>query len=396
MMGSGKTSAAINYMNAHEEQNFVYIAPYLEEASRIWKGCKARGFVEPQVSWNESKLANIKKLYEDKCNIASTHALFQKYDEQIVQLIRGGNYTLVLDEVADVVQQLPIAECDLELLLRTGLITVGDDNRVYWNDEEYGQNGWASALMRTIQTGNVLMLNGKLMVWVLPMAVFTAFEHIIVLTHMFASQLQRCYYDMFGAEYKYISVRKTGDTYMFCECDESNLSYAWLRDKIHIFDNAAFNAIGDTPFSLSSNWFDAALATRGQPKLERLKLNAEYINRHYWNGGAGQTMWSTYIKAQKAVMGHGMARSFVEYNCRATNQYRSKTQLMYMCNIFFVPEIRNYFTSQGIEVDEDGYALSIMIQWIWRSAIRMGQDVWIYVPSHRMRDLLTNWLGGVQ
>ena len=33
-----------------------------------------------------------------------------------------------------------------------------------------------------------------------------------------------------------------------------------------------------------------------------------------------------------------------------------------------------------------------MIQWIWRSAIRDGKEVWVYVPSRRMRDLLRQWL----
>ena len=52
----------------------------------------------------------------------------------------------------------------------------------------------------------------------------------------------------------------------------------------------------------------------------------------------------------------------------------------------------SYFADQGIEVREDKYALSEMIQWIWRSAIRDGKEIWIYVPSKRMRELLEGWL----
>ena len=44
------------------------------------------------------------------------------------------------------------------------------------------------------------------------------------------------------------------------------------------------------------------------------------------------------------------------------------------------------------EIDENKYALSEMIQWIWRSAIRNGEDIYIYIPSRRMRDLLLEWL----
>lgn len=43
-------------------------------------------------------------------------------------------------------------------------------------------------------------------------------------------------------------------------------------------------------------------------------------------------------------------------------------------------------------MNEDVFALSEMVQWIWRSAIREGNPINIYVPSARMRDLLTRWM----
>ena len=42
------------------------------------------------------------------------------------------------------------------------------------------------------------------------------------------------------------------------------------------------------------------------------------------------------------------------------------------------------------------YALSTMLQWIWRSAIRRGEEIWLYVPSRRMRTLLKDWMERVQ
>ena len=53
---------------------------------------------------------------------------------------------------------------------------------------------------------------------------------------------------------------------------------------------------------------------------------------------------------------------------------------------------KNFFLQHGIAVDEDGYALSEMLQFIWRSAIRDGKEIWIYVPSIRMRGLLERWI----
>jgi len=39
------------------------------------------------------------------------------------------------------------------------------------------------------------------------------------------------------------------------------------------------------------------------------------------------------------------------------------------------------------------FATSELLQWIRRSAIRNGQIVNLYIPSSRMRKLLTAWLG---
>ena len=47
IMGSGKTSATIGYINAHPEKKFLYITPYLPEAERIKNNCPQADFVEP-------------------------------------------------------------------------------------------------------------------------------------------------------------------------------------------------------------------------------------------------------------------------------------------------------------------------------------------------------------
>lgn len=53
---------------------------------------------------------------------------------------------------------------------------------------------------------------------------------------------------------------------------------------------------------------------------------------------------------------------------------------------------KKFYQMHGVEVDEDMYALSIMVQWIWRSAIRDGNEVYLYIPSSRMRSLLISWI----
>ena len=56
------------------------------------------------------------------------------------------------------------------------------------------------------------------------------------------------------------------------------------------------------------------------------------------------------------------------------------------------PMVEHYFNQHGFSIDVNKYALSEMIQWIWRSAIRDGEDIYIYIPSKRMREVLQLWL----
>ena len=80
---------------------------------------------------------------------------------------------------------------------------------------------------------------------------------------------------------------------------------------------------------------------------------------------------------------------------RASNEYRDRTAVAYLVNKYFNPFIKNFFVSNGVEVDEDGYAISEMLQFLWRSGIRDGKRITVYIPSRRMRELLKNMNYGI-
>ena len=56
------------------------------------------------------------------------------------------------------------------------------------------------------------------------------------------------------------------------------------------------------------------------------------------------------------------------------------------------PDIKQFIDHYHIEFDEDLFSLSALLQWIWRSQIRDGRPVDIYIPSERMRTLLKVWM----
>ena len=104
--------------------------------------------------------------------------------------------------------------------------------------------------------------------------------------------------------------------------------------------------------------------------------------------------WTTSKERKPKLKGKGYGRhdNWIPLNAKATNSYIDKRSLAYLANRFSLPVIKSYFEERGIVVNDDVYALSEMVQWLWRSGIRRGDPVNVYVPSDRMRRLLKLWL----
>ena len=165
-----------------------------------------------------------------------------------------------------------------------------------------------------------------------------------------------------------------------------------LIDRIHIENDAKLNSIGRDRTALSGNWLETH--PQGRDRLRR------YIYSYFNYRTRGEStrenrLWTTFKKHRHHLLGAGYARNFLVLNKKASNEYVNARYLVYAANIFMNPTFVNFYRRFGIEVNVEAYALSTMIQWIWRSAIRNGEDIWVYIPSKRMRDLFKAWLHDV-
>lgn len=91
-------------------------------------------------------------------------------------------------------------------------------------------------------------------------------------------------------------------------------------------------------------------------------------------------------------------KNYIPINAKATNEYRNANVLIYLVNRYINPHLYNFITKYchtGSEFSEDLYALSELIQWIWRSAIRDNKPICIYIASERMLNILLDWLNDV-
>lgn len=383
MCGMSKTSAAINYINNSIGTNFLYITPYLDEINRIIDACPSMYFVQPQ-SYG-AKIHDIKRLLKQGRNIAATHALFSHFDLEIAELIKNHNYTLIMDEVADVVHRHKLSTKDQELLL--SLTTIDENHLVCWKDDQDDYEGKFDEEKRLCSMRALYHYDDTALLWIFPIEVFHAFTEIFILTYMFDAQLQRCYYDYKEVNYDYWYISGNSlNTYAFTP-EKQIYHYPDYKSLIHIVDSNRLNADGERDYTLSSTWYK-----EHPQKLKHLKKHLNYYFRNKYKTRSQLTLWTTFKAYRDKLEGDGYIKSFLSCNIRATNKYRDRITLAYMMNYFLNPILSNYFHQAGVRVEQDQLALSELIQWMFRSAIRDHNPITIYIPSKRMRQLLINWL----
>lgn len=394
IMGSGKSSAAIKYMNDHPENRYIYITPYKSEADRIKNACAALNFTRPTYHVTEFT----SDLLEQNCNIATTHQAFKMYTAEVKEMIREKDYVLIIDECIDLLEELSLSAGDLEECIRSGRVSV-NDGVVKLVDDSY--NGTIKQLKRfyaTMRCRDLMCFTGDdsriLYYWLLPADLLQAFKDVYVLTYMFEGQELCNMMKMYGLEYQFIHINRTDSAYEFTEDFRHRYvpEYAMrLRDKIHVLDVDKLNAIGRTETALSLSWYRNPA---NESLVYQMKKNIVNYMRNICgsDSNSGNRMWSGFMETKSKLKGEGYTKSFVPFNARATNEFADRKYLAYVVNIYMNVSRKIYFKQNGIEVNEDAFALSAMVQWIWRSAIRNGEDVYLYVPSSRMRKLLTSWM----
>lgn len=398
IMGTGKSSAAITYLNEHKDEKFIYITPYLDEATRIKNNCPSLRFVEPSEKlpkYNHRKSEHTAALIKEGRNITTTHQAFKRYTQDTLDDIKQQGYTLIIDENVDVLEVFDFHEDDLRLAIDAGYIE--ENNGVYTLANADYKGNALRELFSLMKSRELIKMTDKdnksLFYWALPPELLTSFKDVFILTYLFTGQSLHHFMNIYNIPYEYIGIERTKDGgYRFGEYPGYTPEYVYhLKDMLHILDGERINEVGDDYYALSMSWFK-----KDEDNVEQLKRNVyNCVNNIWGNIPADRKLWGSYCGESNKIKGKGYSKSFLAFNAKATNAYRKRDYIAYIANLFMNVDEKKYYQAHGIKVDEDMYALSIMVQWIWRSAIRDGGEVYLYIPSRRMRTLLTNWIENI-
>lgn len=398
IMGSGKTTWAINYVKEHIDENFIYITPYIDETKRIKEAtAPERNFVLPRrIGATNGKLNNLNIHVKNGDDIASTHELFKRFDENTknaLMFTEANGYTLIIDETLDVVVPHKITQSDITLLLKSGAILVDEDGFCHWNKEFTDYDGKFEETKQAALSNNLVCVKEKFFLWRLDPEIFknVYFEKIYVMTYIFEGSIMKTYFEYYDISYKKVSV-KDGVLVPYYKTDIAKE----IAGLINLYEGPLNESFEQKGSSLSATWYKNK---DNEKYIKQLKRNVDNYFRNILKAKASDLIWSTFLaqdssdEETKTVFGKTRYdKQFVSCNVKGTNQYMTRSVLAYTVNVFLNPGIQHLFTQKKIHVNSNLYALQNMLQWIWRSRIRNNQPISIYIPSIRMRELLVKWM----
>lgn len=422
--GGGKTSFAIQTMRADTETSFIYCTPFLDEIGRIRNACGKYRFFEPR-NFGTSKIDDFNSLLAQGKDIAVTHSTFLNATAETAELIRQGEYTMIIDEALEIIGDFnkvasvesaveqSLKTKDVEVMIRDNLISIGENGKVSWIGRDY-QGTKYSEVERLAKLGRLYCVNNSILC-VFPPEIFRAFKKVYVMTYMLEGTFLKYYFDLFDISYEKVTTVNNGGNY---ELTEYTPESDWVfrkrcKELITVSRDFRLND-GYRNNSFSKNWYDHNAGN--QAVLNRLRTDLTYFFTRYAGAKSKDILWTCPKKYRKKVQGKGYTcvrqmtqkdlflpkderekkekelSCFIPLNARATNDYRERWALAYCFNMYTPRMIWHFFNNCGHAVDDDLFAMACFIQWIFRSRIRDGEKIIIYLPSPRMRKLFERWL----
>lgn len=400
--GSGKTTWMFNEIKNSFDKKWIFVSPYLDEVGdgknkgRIQKELEEMHFYSPAA--NPSKKASFLRLVNQGKNLAITHRLFMNFTPEVAQVIKEQGYELVIDETIDLVSFYEdVNGEDVKVLIAAGMVLVGAKGKLEWNNEKWPEyTGRDVEIKNLCDLGCLYLYGDDVLIQRIPPTCMRACNSVTVLTYLFDGSLMHAWMKLNNIEYKY--------HYPDALKPEGEIKKV-IKDKLNIIPvHKSITRLQETEGGeyldsvFSKGWYDKATVS----VLTEIKSNIEYQLKQHMQ--QGDTFWTVFKDYKDVLKGKGYTRRkkvkglselrdpFVPKNMRASNEYRDCVNCIYCVNVFPHVSLKNHISSFGIVLDIDKYALSELIQFMFRGCIREGKEMSILVLSNRMRNLLQRWL----
>lgn len=399
IMGSGKSTAVLNWCESQPEKSFLYVTPLLSESEgRVVDACSDSKFTAPTTDNHKTKGEHLLDLLQSGSNASITHEMYGSLKQDHLDWIKENKYVVILDEEVSFIEPMTSYTVeDFKYLKSLKQIEALEDGKLVWlNDDEVCDNTKYTKLANMCRLGMVYQSkrSDNWFVTQLPIDLITCADRVIVITYLFKGSVMDSFVKLKGIEV----VDFTEVTVLEDSKDKIRKLVEWVGD------NQVKQWAGE---SLSSSWYKSST----QAKLKELAKSIRNI-ADSCKVKNGQLLWCTPSSVARpkgrkdkkvSPQGHsagtgdvnddGFAEgSFLPCSSRATNAYRNREVMVHCYNRFPHVTVSSFLQDYGAAVDNNQFALSEFLQWLWRSRIRDGQPIKVCILSKRMRKIFQDWL----
>jgi hypothetical protein len=390
--GTGKTTGLLKSFDP--TRKYLLIVPLLTEVDRVKKDAIVP-FVSPtNMEGFVNKTDSLRQLLLDNKNVVTTHALYGI----VGQLAWYGylkDYDIIIDEVLDVVGQVDgvTPTSWKSFYLDLGFVEVDDVGKVSptskWEEQvrevsdTLNPNLYALANMDSLH-----IVNGSFFLKCLPPPLLRSGRTITIYTYLAEGSMMLAYLKKLGIDY-YHQRDITADRQFRAKAKKliTINSISSLEDTAFSYSKqSAPNGPRDKKVSKSL----MNLRQRQLPDtaLDKVMITCAKSN-WYFKSNSDKPKANAFSKDSRMFKAQWVANT-----TRGTNEYIQVRTAIYLWDQHMNPYISRWLGLDKDMVANNRYATTELVQWLYRSAVRKGEPITLYMPSKRMRTLLAAWLDG--
>jgi len=393
--GSGKTTYAFELMKSDSNSKYIYCSPYLAEVGdgknkgRVQRALPSLQFKTPKPLPNKSE--SLKRLIAKGENVAVSHSLLSLAGNDLVEDIKKHGYCLILDETIQPIEPYQdLSSNDVSILLDSGRVAL-DGYKVRWNPDYSDYRGRDQEVF-DLCSDESIYYHSNCLLRIMNSRVWKAFSKCTILTYMFNGSIMARWLELKDIQYEVLTdaieppevgIKTLKNSIEFLEPSKT-------IQNLHTVSGRYY------PATFSVSWYE-----RNENKLSTIRRSLTATAKKLPK--SDKIFWTTFKQYEEALRGPRYSKPekndkeilispFVPKNMRASNDYKNYNTCFYCCNIYPHLMVSSFLSKNGVHVDPDQFALSELIQFIFRGSVREGKKMKLLILSDRMRQLLDEFL----
>lgn len=427
IMGSYKTQAMIQWMKESSD-SFIYVTPLLSEVeARVGEEDGLDIYFPTICKVHTTKGQSLLALLKGGGNIATTHSMYSQLTSEHLAHIRDSGYIVICDEMIESIA--PIDHVDCLNLMESGNITIDDlTGQVLWTGTVLDKyRSFKHKCDRGLVFASKAKTGSYVITTQLPLTLITAARRFILCTYRFEGSVLERFFTLKGipnvpftdipedrfrkVDKKHISslVKIIGSATQLKKVRKHKLTTTWWR-------SAGVDEVNDVGKLITALGKQHAVSpqllcwcvpkenvVKVRPDRGRSYANILVQSRYKSGANSDDFEWIDEDDDMGAIEPRKIRRKFSEQemankrcylpcNSIATNLYANRKYMLHFQNRYAHMTVKNYLHASGVPIDDDHFALSEFLQWLWRSCIRNDETVYVCIGSKRMQDLFEAWL----